>query len=205
MSGQAALGGAHFPEPLTTPDPQGLTRAYAALFVEARRADGDGRRADASSRAAGGWMVDDRYRPPRRPRRGDRARRVVGRARRARSAFACRSSSSAAITCITSRAGTRGSNRPVLDLEKGYVVTPMAPGLRLTTGAEFARLDDPPSSAHLDRLEPFAQRNVSARGAQGGEALARPPPLPARHAPGDRAVPRQGRACGSTSPTTTSA
>ncbi len=53
--------------------------------------------------------------------------------------------------------GNGGLSRPVLDLEKGYVVTPMAQGLRLTTGAEFARLDDPPSSAHLDRLEPFAR------------------------------------------------
>ena len=53
--------------------------------------------------------------------------------------------------------GNAGLNRPVLDLEKGYVVTPMAQGLRLTTGAEFARRDDPPSSAHLDRLEPFAR------------------------------------------------
>jgi D-amino-acid dehydrogenase len=33
----------------------------------------------------------------------------------------------------------------------------MARGLRLTTGAEFARVDDPPSSAHLERLEPFAR------------------------------------------------
>ena len=54
--------------------------------------------------------------------------------------------------------GDGGLNRPVLDLEKGYVLTPMAQGLRLTTGAEFARLDDPPSSAHLDRLEPFARK-----------------------------------------------
>ena len=53
--------------------------------------------------------------------------------------------------------GNAGLNRPVLDLEKGYVVAPTARGLRLTTGAEFARLDDPPSSAHLDRLEPFAR------------------------------------------------
>jgi D-amino-acid dehydrogenase len=53
--------------------------------------------------------------------------------------------------------GNAGLNRPVLDLEKGYVVTPMARGLRLTTGAEFARADDPPFSAHLDRLEPFAR------------------------------------------------
>ena len=45
----------------------------------------------------------------------------------------------------------------MLDFERGYVVTPMAKGLRLTTGAEFARVDDPPSPAHLDRLEPFGR------------------------------------------------
>jgi len=33
----------------------------------------------------------------------------------------------------------------------------MAKGLRLTTGAEFAGVNDPPSSAHLDRLEPFGR------------------------------------------------
>jgi len=54
--------------------------------------------------------------------------------------------------------GGAGLNRPVLDLEKGYVLTPMTRGVRLTTGAEFARRDDPPSSAHLDRLEPFARQ-----------------------------------------------
>ena len=53
--------------------------------------------------------------------------------------------------------GNAGLGRPVLDLERGYLVTPMTRGLRLTTGAEFARRDDPPSSAHLDRLEPFAR------------------------------------------------
>jgi D-amino-acid dehydrogenase len=53
--------------------------------------------------------------------------------------------------------GNGGLNRPVLDLEKGYAVAPMTRGLRLTTGAEFARRDDPPSAAHLDRLEPFGR------------------------------------------------
>ena len=53
--------------------------------------------------------------------------------------------------------GNAGLNRPVLDIEKGYLVVPMTLGLRLTTGAEFARPDDPPSSAHIDRLEPFAR------------------------------------------------
>jgi D-amino-acid dehydrogenase len=37
------------------------------------------------------------------------------------------------------------------------VLTPMTRGIRLTTGAEFARRDDPPSNAHLDRLEPVAR------------------------------------------------
>jgi D-amino-acid dehydrogenase len=53
--------------------------------------------------------------------------------------------------------GNAGLNRPVLDLEKGYLVAPMARGLRLTTGAEFARAEDAPSPAHLRRLEPFAR------------------------------------------------
>ena len=64
--------------------------------------------------------------------------------------------------------GNAGLTRPVLDLERGYVVTPMARGLRLTTGAEFARRDDPPSSVQLDRVEPFARELFPNRRAQGG-------------------------------------
>jgi D-amino-acid dehydrogenase len=47
--------------------------------------------------------------------------------------------------------------RPVLDLEGGFVLTPMARGIRMTTGAEFAARDDPPSDAHFNRLEPLAR------------------------------------------------
>ena len=55
----------------------------------------------------------------------------------------------------------------------------MARGLRLTTGAEFARRDDPPSSAHLDRLEPFAREMFPIGGAQDAEPwLGRRPCLP---------------------------
>ena len=69
--------------------------------------------------------------------------------------------------------------RPVLDLERGYVVTPMARGLRLTTGAEFARRDDPPSPAHLERVEPYA-RELFPIGARKDAApwLGRRPCLP---------------------------
>ena len=47
--------------------------------------------------------------------------------------------------------------RPVYDVENAFIMAPMARGLRLTTGAEFARRDDAPSPAHLNRLEPAAR------------------------------------------------
>ena len=153
--GDAALGGSHFPEPLTTPDPQGLTRAYAALF-ETRGGcleKGDARSLEPS---AGGWMVTTES-----GRIG--ARDVVialgpwsndlVRAHGLRLPFFVKRG----YHMHYEPRGNAGLNRPVLDLEKGYLVTPMTLGLRLTTGAEFARRDDPPSPAHLARLEPFAR------------------------------------------------
>ena len=89
--------------------------------------------------------------------------------------------------------GNAGLTRPVLDLERGYVVTPMARGLRLTTGAEFARRDDPPSSVPTRSGRALRPGALSDRSAQGGQALAGPAPLPAGHASGDRAVPGQAR------------
>ena len=53
--------------------------------------------------------------------------------------------------------GNAGLNRPVLDTEYGYMVAPMEQGLRLTTGAEFAARDAPPSPVQLVRLMPAAQ------------------------------------------------
>lgn len=52
--------------------------------------------------------------------------------------------------------GNASITRPVLDLENGYVVTPMEQGLRLTTGAEFADRDAPPTPVQFDRLMPAA-------------------------------------------------
>lgn len=150
-----ALGGAHFPDPLTTPDPQGLARAYAALFVKqgGRFEKGDARTLRAE---AGRWTVTTEE--------GDiSASDVV-------IALGPWSNDLAEhlglkLPFFVKRGyhrhyapkGNQGLNRPVLDLEKGYMVVPMKLGLRLTTGAEFARLEDPPSSAHIDRLEPFAR------------------------------------------------
>jgi D-amino-acid dehydrogenase len=48
-------------------------------------------------------------------------------------------------------------NRPTLDFERGYFLAPMAKGIRLTTGAEFADRDAPKSPVQLQRAEPIAK------------------------------------------------
>src|SRR5262249_39077760 len=53
--------------------------------------------------------------------------------------------------------GNAGLIRPVVDAELGYCVAPMEQGLRLTTGAEFADRDAPPTPVQFDRLLPSAK------------------------------------------------
>lgn len=53
--------------------------------------------------------------------------------------------------------GNAGLTRPVLDADVGYVLAPMRQGIRLTTGAEFADRDAPPSPVQFDRLMPRAR------------------------------------------------
>ncbi|MEW6484803.1 MAG: FAD-binding oxidoreductase [Pseudomonadota bacterium] len=50
-------------------------------------------------------------------------------------------------------------NNWVLDAEKGFLLAPMNRGIRLTTGAELARLDDPQTPRQLEQLEPVARRD----------------------------------------------
>jgi D-amino-acid dehydrogenase len=54
-------------------------------------------------------------------------------------------------------AGNAGLARPVLDVDRGYCLAPMEQGVRLTTGAEFADRDAPPTPVQFDRLMPSAQ------------------------------------------------
>jgi D-amino-acid dehydrogenase len=52
--------------------------------------------------------------------------------------------------------GARGNatlSRPVLDEERGYVMSPMDMGVRVTTGSEFARPEAPPTPVQLDAAE----------------------------------------------------
>jgi D-amino-acid dehydrogenase len=52
--------------------------------------------------------------------------------------------------------GNASLNRPVLDTENGYCFAPMEQGIRITTGAEFAARDAPPTPVQFDRLFPAA-------------------------------------------------
>ncbi|MFM0493712.1 FAD-binding oxidoreductase [Paraburkholderia caledonica] len=48
-------------------------------------------------------------------------------------------------------------NHPVLDVENGYLLAPMARGIRLTTGAEIALRDAPKTPTQLAAVEPIAR------------------------------------------------
>jgi D-amino-acid dehydrogenase len=54
-------------------------------------------------------------------------------------------------------AGRAVLNHPVLDTERGYFLAPMRRGIRLTTGAEFARRDGMKTPVQLNRAEPIAR------------------------------------------------
>ncbi len=52
--------------------------------------------------------------------------------------------------------GNASLSRPVIDTEKGYALSSMEQGIRLTTGAEFAARDAAPTPVQFDRLMPYA-------------------------------------------------
>ena len=54
--------------------------------------------------------------------------------------------------------GNATLSRPVIDTGYGYCITPMAKGIRLTTGAEFAERDAPATTVQLDAVEAVARR-----------------------------------------------
>ena len=54
-------------------------------------------------------------------------------------------------------AGEARLHHPMLDTERGYFLAPMRQGIRLTTGAEFARRDAIKTPVQLGRAEPIAR------------------------------------------------
>lgn len=145
------------PDPVSVPDPGAVGKAYGDLFFKrgGRLERGEARTLEQTS--DGGWQVQ-----------GDHG------AIRAREAVVCLGPWSDDVlrklktwVPLGSKRGyhmhytARGNatlNRPVLDTDNGYVLTAMTQGIRLTTGAEFARRDAAPTPVQLDRVEPAARR-----------------------------------------------
>lgn len=151
------VGAVHWLDPVNVSDPGAVTRGYAALF---QQRGGQLLRGDARTlKSAGsqGWQVQ-----------GDdgriEARDVV---------VAMGPWSPDVLRPLGYRipmAVKRGYHQhfaledgatlthPVADIDSGFVVTPMTLGVRLTTGAEFAARDAPPSPIQIQRTRALASQ-----------------------------------------------
>ena len=153
--GDGVRGGVHYPDSRQISDPHALSLAYLALFQER---GGEFRMGDARSlrRANDAWQVDTHQGPAQAndavvtlgPWGEDLARRLgyrlpLGRKRGYHRHYA---STGAAL------------RHTLVDVDHGYALAPMARGIRLTTGAEFAQRDAAPTPVQLQTLEPIARR-----------------------------------------------
>jgi D-amino-acid dehydrogenase len=151
----AIVGGMLMPDPVSVGDPGGVVKAYAKLFEqrggafargEARTLEAFGDRwtvltsngplsAGAVVVALGPWSSDVfrkfGYRLPLGVKRGYHQH--------------------------FRPEGNATLSRPVLDVERGYVLAPMMQGIRITTGVEFGRRDAPPTPVQIAQATPSAR------------------------------------------------
>jgi len=143
----------HYRDPWTVSDPGALAKAYAALFA-----------------ARGGKLVTADARTA---RRDGSLWRIDGAVEAERIVVALGPWSKPFLDALGLRLpmgikrgyhrhyrpGPRaGLSRPVIDEEMGFVLAPMARGIRLTTGAEFAALDAPARPVQVERCLPLARQ-----------------------------------------------
>lgn len=155
LNAEVFKGGVHLRDPATVADPEAFTKAYAGLLVArgGRMAQGD---AKSLRQEGAGWSVETA------------GGRVI--ARDAVVALGPWSSDvyeplgyrlplgvKRGYHMHFSAKGNAMLNRPLLDADRGYVLAPMARGIRLTTGAEFAERDAPATPVQLAQTEPFAR------------------------------------------------
>lgn len=148
-------GGIHWPTPGFIPDPGGLAKAYAALFIRkgGRFIAADARTLD---QTGSGWRVAG-------PSGAITARDVVV----AMGPWSDQIFGPLGynIPLKTKRGyhlhlSPRGNavlRHPVLDADRGFLLAPMNRGIRLTTGAEFALRDAPPTPVQIERTLPIAR------------------------------------------------
>lgn len=154
LSGSFA-GAIHWPAPGFVPDPGGLVAAYAKLFI-AR--GGRFYRGDAASLQQDGigWRLATQP--------GAVAAREVVVALGPWSDLVFRPLGYRIPLGVKRgyhlHLAPRGNavlHHPVLDADRGFLLAPMDRGIRLTTGAEFARRDSPPSPVQIERALPLAR------------------------------------------------
>ena len=150
------VGALHWTDPWTVRDPGALVDAYVTLFKQlgGTFAIGDAR----TLRAAGsGWTVDI-------TNGAESAAEVV----LALGPWATEATRKLGyrLPLFVKRGYHReyaeapgvALNRPVLDIETGFLLAPMRRGIRLTTGAEFADLDAPKNESQINGTETIARQ-----------------------------------------------
>ncbi|MCX7340669.1 MAG: FAD-binding oxidoreductase [Hyphomicrobiales bacterium] len=154
---QDMVGALHWTDPVSVLDPHGLASAYLSRFetLGGRFIKGDA--STLSERPGGGWTAVG----------------FEGAIIEARDAVLCLGPWSDLVTRALGYrfplgvkrgyhmhykpVGNAVLNHVVVDSEFGYVLAPMNKGVRLTTGAEFARRDAAMTPVQLARAEPLAK------------------------------------------------
>ncbi len=148
-------GGVLMPDPVSVSDPGALVRAYGELLVSrgGRFLRGEARTLEQTNE---GWQVQTATGPETAPEVivamgswSDDVLRPLG--------YRFPLGIKRGYHMHYRPEGNASLARPVLDAQNGYVITSMAAGIRLTTGAEFATRDAPPTPRQLDRVEPLAR------------------------------------------------
>lgn len=149
-------GAIHITQPSSVSDPEALGKAYVDLF---KSAGGDFRTADARTleQTASGWRVQNVEGPIEAPEAvialGPWSAEIL-------------KPLGVDVPLAVKRGyhmhyaakGNATLSRPVLDTASGFLLTPMTRGIRLTTGAEFARRGAPPTPVQLRKVEPLARK-----------------------------------------------
>jgi D-amino-acid dehydrogenase len=166
-------GAIHWTQPTTVADPQALSLAYLRRFesLGGRFVQGDAATLEANG---SGWRIDSALGPIEAAAAvialgpwSDGVTRMLG--------YAFPLAVKRGYHMHYSARNGAKLNHPVVDSERGYCLTPMARGIRLTTGAEFALRDAPPTPVQLGRAEPVARELFPL-----GERLDREPWMGAR-------------------------
>jgi len=149
------IGGVHYPDSRQIRDPQALTTAYFNHFL---KHGGEFIQGDAQSLTQDGcrWKVSTEKGP-----------RIVDSAVAALGPWGEDLAKALGYELMMGRkrgyhmhfsAKERAPSHVIVDVDHGYALAPMLQGIRLTTGAEFALRDAPPTPVQLDRLEPIARK-----------------------------------------------